>query len=194
MGVPFLDSFDLGGDLERFLAEQAQRTGLPPEAISGSLTSSRGIPNTRTRLSHAYRLQTERGQTIGAVFRSEVVQSRNVKFVYENDVNANGQPADIIPGVMTEQAFSIARYDLYEKILEEVFDDFELEMLTDQSRGWRIREIWRAPTNLLNSRGRRYDYGPAYFSRLGRQVDAGDDRIVHVNAELRWLRRRKISG
>lgn len=192
MGTPFLGIPDGGDKIDRLLAEQAQRFGIPPHIIDKALAGPRGVPTTRARTTHAYSLQTARGQTIGAVFRSEARQSRDIKFKYEVDVNANGQPADIVPGVMTAQTFSITRFDLFDEILEEVFGEFEIEMLTDQTRGWRIREVWRAPSSILNSRGRRYEYAPAYFSDLGRSQGADDDRLVRVNAQLVWLNKRKI--
>lgn len=190
--TPFLGLPDLS-NAPRDLALLAQRSGLPESVIAGALRGPSAIPTTRTRLSHAYTLRTAQSQVIAAVFRCAVDQTREVELEYENDVNATGQPADIVPQIMSTQTFAITRWDLYTEIMEEALGTRELVMLTDQRRGLRLREVWRAPTSILNSAGRRYEYGPCYFTNVGREVDATNDRTVRANATLTWLRRRRIA-
>lgn len=191
MGSPFFDVPDIRGDAFRELNNLALRSGIDP-ALLGGVARGSGVPNTRARLSHAYTLQTGRGQVVGAVFRTENRTSRDVEFEYENDVNANGEPADIVPQIITTQSFAITRWDLYDTIMEEVFGEFEIEMLTDQTRGFKLREVWRAPNLFLNSRGRRYEYLPMWFTDLGREVNADGDRTIRVAATLSYLRKRKV--
>lgn len=207
MGIPFLDVPDtdlvsaVGGSAEegfnslksslmaRFGADMAD---LGAEALSGALRGSRQLPNTRVRLSHAYTLRTAKGRVIGAVYRTSVNQSREIDTEWEIDPGAHGEPADIIPQTLNERSFQIARWDLYEDIMEEVFGTRELEMLTDQSRGFKIREAWRAPVSFLNSAARQYEYLPCFFRRLGRVQETQGDRTIRVDGELDWLRRRRV--
>jgi hypothetical protein len=194
VGIPFLDALkDPRQDVQNFIAEQAQKYGLPPELISGAFNGPRNIPTTRARMTHGYTLQTSKGQVIGAVFRTEYSITRRIDREFEIDPNAVGEPADLVPQELTEQTFQIARWDLFEEVFEEIFQDGELDMLTDQTRGFKIREVWRAPSGILNSRGRQYEYFPCWFERLGRTQESTGDRTVRVNASLHWMRRRKVA-
>jgi hypothetical protein len=194
VNVPNLGIPDIRGDLNNQLGQIAVRTGLPVSLLAGSLIGPDGLPSTRARLSHAYTLRTARGSVVGAVFRTEVRQARNVEKEYEVDKDAHGEIADLVPQEMTEQSFSVARFDLYTDLMEEAFTDFELVKLTDQRAGFQLREIWRAPTSVLNSRGKRYNYKPVFFESLGREVSTESDRVVRVNAQLVWLDRIKVQG
>lgn len=185
IGVPHLGIPDIATDL-------GQRVGLSPEVIAGILRGPNAVPNTRARLSHAFQLRTGRGRIIGAAFQMDVRQTREIEFEYENDVNANGQPADIVPQVQTGQTITLARWDLYDSLMESAFTGFEISMLTDQRRGFRLRETWRSPGSILGARNRRFEYRPCWFQDLGRVVEATGERTVRVNATLAFLRKDKI--
>ena len=190
---PFLGIPDVRGATTRELAELAQRAGLPAELIAGALRGPASVPTTNARLTHAYRLRTSGGRTIGAVYQCDEDQGRNVDLEFEVDVNGVGQPADIIPQDMTTQTLTIARWDLYTSVIEEAFTNFELSMLTDQSRGFRLQEVWRAPTSILNSTGRLYEYRPCFFARIGRKKSATDERTTRTDAVIVWLDRSRIA-
>jgi hypothetical protein len=187
---PFFDLPDLRQSDATLLG---QRSGLSAaDLFRSSLVSVLSVPETRARLTHAYTLRTSKNQIIGGVFRTVVRQARRVDFKYEIDVNGHGKPTDVVPEEMTAQTLSITRWDLYTSLMEEALGTDEIIVLTDQRRGLRLREQWLAPTSILNSRGRRYQYGPCFFTDLGRELGAEGPRTVSVNAELVWLDRKKI--
>ena len=62
----------------------------------------------------------------------------------------------------------------------------ELVTLTDQSQGFQLREVWRSPAAVFSQGRRLYAYSPVWFENLGRKVNAEGDRVVRVNATLRW--------
>lgn len=190
MGSPFLAIPDAIGGAERALE---QRFGLSTGELAAFFGGPRNVPATRTRLSHAYSLKTATGRTIGGVFRASVQQSRDVEDEFEVDLDAHGEPADQVPQALSQRSFEIARYDLYTEVMEEVFGTREFEILTDQAVGIKLREVWRAPTGFLGSQGRQYEFLVCHFERLGRAVDTVGDRVVSVDASLRWLRRRRVS-
>jgi hypothetical protein len=113
---------------------------------------------------------------------------------FEIEPNAVGEVADIVPQIMTEQSLQVARWDLYDKVFEEIFGTGELEMLTDQYRGFRLREVWKSPAAILASRGRLYEYSPCWIERKGRVMETTGDRTVRVNAQFTYARRRPVSG
>lgn len=189
MGIPFLDLPDFGQSIDSIAA----RTGLTPEQIRGFVRGPRSVPNTRARLSHAYTIRTSRGRLIGGIYSVQASQGRTVDTEFEIDVNAHGEPADVIPQELNERTLSVSMWDLYSRVAEAAFTDFEIEMLTDQASGLKVREVWRAPTGILNSSGAHYEYRNCYFTRLGRTVSATDDRVVKVNAEMIWTNKRKIA-
>ena len=195
MAAPRLDANPAPDQaLSNFLTEQAAKAGLPAELISGIARGGNSQPTTRARLSHGYSLRI-RGAAIGAVYRTTVNQSRRVDKKFEMYRDAHGEPAELIGQTMETQSFSIARYDLYDRVIEEVFGgSFEMEMLTQQSAGFRIREFWRAPTGLLVGNARRYEYAPVFMTDIGRESNAETpDRIVRVTAELVWLNKYRVS-
>lgn len=194
MGTPFLEAVRSSNQTARdFLAEQAQRYGVSESAIAGLLRGPGGVPTTRVRTSHAYKLQTAKGQVIGACNRAAVTQARQVDEEMEIEPNAVGEWADLVPQRVTEQSFTLARWDLYATVFERIFGTRELEMLTDQTRGFKIREIWQAPSTILNAQRSQYEYLNCWFERIGREVAADDDRVVRVNAQLKWIRRRRVA-
>lgn len=189
----FFGQPDPGGGAGQALLALAARSGIPAEVISAAANGARSLPGTRARLSHAYALKTSANRTIGAVFRTDHKQIRDATFKYAIDPMNNGRPAALVPGNITDQSLQIARFDLYDEVLEETFTDFEMVMLTDQRRGFKLREIWRAPTNLFNSQGRVYEYRTVYFTDIGRRLDAEGDRTVRVDASLKYLERIRVA-
>ena len=106
------------------------------------------IPNTRTRLSHALVLRAG-GRVIGAVHTWNVDQARTLDTEYEVDVESSGDVAEIIPQALGAISIRLGRYDLYSKIMEEVFGDDEIINLTDQTRPFALEEVWTSPAASL---------------------------------------------
>jgi len=190
VGTPFLDIPDFSSGLRDDLAD---RFGLTRNQLDGLLRGGRGTPNTRARMSHGYTLRTAKGTPIGGVFATQVRQGLTIDTEWEIDVNAHGEPADMITQDLGERTFSIDRWDLNVRIMEEIFGTAELQMLTDQTNGFKLREIFRAPAGILGGGGRQYEYLNCKFTNLGRQQDATGDRVVRVNAELIWFGRRRVA-
>lgn len=158
--------------------------------VGGIVPRVRLPPTTVTRTSHALTIHGagRRRGIIGAVHALSVSQTRQVDEEFEVDVFGHGRPIELVPQNLTARTMQINRYDLYHQVMEEVFGD-ELIDLTDQSSPFSLRTAWGAP--LLQKR-RIYEYTGCYFTNLGRQASADDNRIVNVDATLVWTRRRKV--
>jgi hypothetical protein len=194
--APRIDAIrDPRQSLESFAREQAQKLGLPIDAIVAGLVRGPGsVPTTRVRLTHAYTLRTGKNRVVGAVFRTAIDQARQIDREFEVDLNAVGEVADLVPQQLTSQTITIARWDLYDTVFEEVFQNGELSILTDQRAGFKLREFWRAPYGILNAQTRRYEYSPCWFSRLGRVQEATGDRTVRADAALEFMNRDILKG
>ena len=198
MGIPFIgiNQINPTRSVKQFLAEQEAKINLPGGLSAGGLLTTLlrtdGVPNTRTRLDHAFTLRANSGRIIGAVYNIDQRQARQIDDEYEIDVNAHGEVADMVGQHLTGRTLAVQRYDLYTDVMEEVFGSSELVMLTDQSRGFRLREAWRAPGGIFTGGQRLYEYSPVWFSDIGRALNAEGDRVVRVNATLTWGIRQRV--
>jgi len=176
---PFIN--DPVGSIQREL----NRRGLP--------SPTPFIPNTRTRTSHALTIRDgATGQLIGAIYTFAPKQARTLEEEYEINRDTRGLPVDIVPQNLTTRTLQIARYDLFTKIMEDVFGHKEMVILTDQKRPFRIRETWRDPAAILGGGRRIYEYTGCWFQDLGRTLSATDDRIVKVDATLMFRDRQRF--
>jgi hypothetical protein len=179
---PFVDQPTVIDDI----ADVARRVGNLFNQANG------GLPNTTTRLSHALTLRIGPGQIVGAVFAFSPSQRRSIDEEWEVDAAASGLPSDIVPQALTERTIRIERYDIYTRLMEEITGTKELIVLTDQSRPFILREVWRAPYGVLTGGQRVYEYLNCWFSDLGRTVRSDDNRVVSVEATIVWGRRRRV--
>lgn len=102
------------------------------------------IPVTQTRLSHALTIRAG-SRIIGAVHVFSSSQSRTIDQEYENEPSSSGLPRDLVPQTVDRREIRVARYDLYNSIMEEVFGSSEIVNLSDQFRPFSLREVWDAP-------------------------------------------------
>jgi len=190
--VPITGTVPDPGEVVRdFAHEQEAKLGLPRGTISG-LINRGGVPRTKARLDHAFTLRSSKGSIIGAVQTFDQKQSRQLDDEYEIDPNAHGEVADIIGQNLTNRTLAVKRVDLYTDVMEEVFGDRELVMLTDQSSGFRLREAWRAPGGIWTGGQRVYEYSPVWFADMGRSLNTDGDRVSRANATLRWGNRQRV--
>jgi hypothetical protein len=170
-------------------------------------SSPKEAPNTATRTNHALTIHGIHGskrRVIGAISDFNVQQSRALTEIQEVNVNAYGQPVDIIPGHMTTRTINVQRYDLYSKVIEELFADDtapfkEWNMLLDQTRPFVLRTVWLNPSGgtfgaiggALSGK-RVYEFLGCWFTSMGRTISSKGDRIINVNATIQWKERRRI--
>lgn len=141
-------------------------------------------PNTMVRTSHAMAIRVK-GITTGTLQTFNPSQSRTITPVYEINRDTSGEPVDNSPGNVTGLTLSVTRYDIYTRRMEEAFGlAWNLEMLSDQSDPFEVREGWRFPDNSVEARV----YVGSWFGSLGRTYSATGDRLVMVNASITYLK------
>lgn len=146
-----------------------------------------GAPRTYTRMNHALTIRTGTGRTIGAINGWNPVETRTHEDIFENEVNSNGLPVDIIPQILSTRTIRVSRYDLYARIMEEAFGTRELVVLTVQAQPFKVREIWREPSG----RVRAIEY-VCWMTDIGKNHRTDGNRIVQADATLVWLSKRKV--
>lgn len=169
------------------IQRQLQLRGFPPPA--------RSVPNTRTRTTHGLTLRDGRtGRLFGAIHTFSPKQTRAVEEEWEINRDSRGIPVDLIPQNLTSRTIGLSRYDLYTRVMEELFGTTELDILTEQRRPFRMRETWLDPTAIgfLGAGPRIYEYIDCWFTDIGRTLSASDDRIVKVEATLMFRDRKRF--
>lgn len=183
MGSPFLN------DAAAFAAEQF---GVQPSLLDDALSPGR-IPVTKTRTSHGLTLRVAGGRVIGAVRAFTHSVSRDVEDQWELDAHATGYaPVDIVPGNVVSRTLRIERYDLFVQVMEQVTGSRELVTLADQTTPFTLRAHWQSPVGSLFGGLRVYQYEGCWFTSMGRAVRSDNDRLVGVDAEIRYQFRRRV--
>lgn len=147
-----------------------------------------GPPNTYTRLDHALTIRSAQGRTIGAINGWEPQEDVQIEEEFEVDVNASGLPVDVIVQNLTGRVINISRYDLYAAKMETAFGTRNLIMLSQQTKPFSVREIWRNPDGTVEA----YIYSGCWFRSRGKHHRADGNRIVQVNAVLIWTRKDQV--
>lgn len=202
VGIPT----DLTAELRSAGFNALEKTSPVLAQLLGSVIQPHGaVPATRTRTTHAFALHAvsnlptaadgtlrfRRGM-VGAVHVVNMQQTRTVDDVWEVDAYNAGLPADVVPQALTGRTLTVARYDLWTNLMEQVFGQGEVIDLTDQARPFALREVWGSPGQLLSGRRTIYEYTGCWFTSLGRNLSADNNRIVNVDAQLVWTRRRRV--
>lgn len=157
------------------------------------------IPNTVTRTSFGFTLNAVlggRAVPIGAVLGFDNDETRTLEDVFEVELSSRGLPIDIVPQNVTGRTLTVERYDLFSKVIEEVFQasPSEIVSLADQLRPFVLREVWRDPGSALTSRSRLYQYTRCWFSRKGRRMKSTDNRIVMASGTISYQQKVKVIG
>lgn len=155
------------------------------------------IPFTTTVTSHGLLIKLAGGDAIGAITSWSAKHARSATPVFEfgslttgpgGDVEADaGEPYELVPGNIDGTTISINRYDIYTKRFEHAFGTNDLVMLTRQDKPIQLIEFFATPEGGLAFT---HVYHGCWFTSLGRTLDAKGDRLVLVNAEVRYTRRR----
>ena len=136
-------------------------------------------------MSHALTIRAN-GQTVGLIQKFQPApQTRPLAHVYELNTTTSGEPVDIAPGNVGGLSLNIDRYDLYTSKMETAFGTADFTMLSDQTDKFQCREVWRNPNGSIET----YIYLECLFESLGRQFQSTGDRIVMVNAVMKYLKK-----
>lgn len=149
-------------------------------------------PNTTTQLSHGMSISANR-QTIGAINEFNTRVNRNIQELYEfGQVTAYaqgggpGDPFELVPGNVTGMQIDMRRYDLYPLELERAFGTPDLAMLSGQLDAIDdIKEAWVVP----DGPGYIRQYQGCWFSDIGRQISASNDRTINASGTIKFARR-----
>ena len=147
-------------------------------------SSSRPIPNTLSRTSHAVTISVD-GQAIGMIQSWGPNQARATAPVYEINSIGDGTMLERCPMVLSGTTINVTRVDLYKRPMEKAWGNyFDINLLTDQHNHIKIKEKWSNPdgSQMINM------YEGCWFSSLGRVLVADGDKIVRVNATIDFVR------
>ena len=149
------------------------------------------VPQTQVRTSHALKISAN-GVTVGLINGWNPTQSRTVTPIFEISRDTSGAPVEYMPGNLSAQSVTIARYDTYQARLEEAFGTPDLTMLSRQSEPFSVIEVWANPDPSQSEE--RFMYDGCWFTSLGRTLSSNDTRVVNVNATLVYTKKMKLAG
>lgn len=144
-------------------------------------------PETLVRTSHSLTIKAN-GVTIGLLQGWSPQQSRQITPIYEINQESSGLPLENVPGNVQNLTISVQRYDLWTKRMEEAFGTRDLTMLSNQNSGFSVQEFWTYPSGQQEV----WEYTGCWFESLGRSFSSTDNRIINVNATLRYVHRYKV--
>lgn len=141
-------------------------------------------PNTLVRSSHALTIRAN-GITVGVIQGWSPAMNRAITPVYEISVATSGEPIENVPGNVGGLTISVSRFDLYTKRMESAFGTPDVAMLGDHNNPFQVLEIWRFPDNTQEG----WLYLGCWFSNMGRNYSATDQRLVNVSASISYVRK-----
>lgn len=145
-------------------------------------------PDTLTRTTHSIQIKAN-GETIGLIQTWSPTMSKTVTPIYELNIETSGVPFENVPGNMQNLTIQVARYDIWTKRMETAFGTPDLYMLSNQKSPFSIEERWTLPDGSEEV----WSYDGCWFESIGRSFRSDDQRIVMVNATLRYLKKVRIS-
>lgn len=154
----------------------------------GAQGGAKNPPNTMVRTSHALKIKA-RGVTIGVIQTWAPTMSRTVTPCHEINLAGDGNPVEKVPGATTGTTIQVTRYDLYKSRMEAAFGTIDFNMISDQHDPLQLREVWRHPDVTQEC----WLYVGCWFSNIGRNYSAVDNRLVLVNATLEYTRKMRIA-
>lgn len=144
-------------------------------------------PDTFTRTSHSISIEAN-GTTIGLIQTWSPTMSKAVTPIYELNIETSGIPYENIPGNLQNLTIQVARYDVWTKRMEQAFGTPDIYMLSNQKSPFSVQERWVLPDGSLEN----WSYDGCWFESIGRSFRSDDQRLVMVNATLRYLRRTRL--
>lgn len=178
-----------------------------------------GHPQTDTRTDHGLSIRVE-GLDIGRIQTWAPSQARAVRHEYEINAITTGGVYENIPSTASNLIINVTRYDLYREKFEQAWGiDFDIGMLTDQTNPFQVWERWESPTTTpaadisflfpkdgflrkIYDEAKRdevhvlkelYIYSGCWFENIGRNHTVTGDRLVAVDATIRYGRKYKAA-
>jgi hypothetical protein len=181
----------------------------PLDALLRFVDSGNRIPQTTTVTSYALTLHARVGNRsgpIGAVHEFSHTQALAIDEEFDVDRFGSGRPRALIPQNTNGRTLTLQRYDLYGKMIEQVFGGpTALVNLNEQFKPIYMRLSFKTPstTPLYDSlkaatqdnadeAARKasaltvYQFCDCYLTNLGRQMSASNNIIVGSNATITW--------
>lgn len=146
-------------------------------------------PETLARSGHSLTIKVN-GITIGLINGWSPQMNRQITPIYEINSESSGLPLENIPGNVQNLTIQIGRYDIWPVRMEQAFGTVDLTMLSNQQSGFSVQETWISPSGNTEI----WQYEGCWFENIGRQHRSDDNRLVNVNATLRYVFRTKIAG
>ncbi|MCK5612105.1 hypothetical protein KAR91_60095 [Candidatus Pacearchaeota archaeon] len=162
-------------------------------------------PSTRTAMSHAITIRSDRGHKIGRIQSWAPAMTRVVDTVFEVHKNNTGEPVERVAQIQNTNRISVERYELYTFHIGEAFgvptvgngdpassgssNAIDMVSLVRQVKPFSVREIWRDPYGAI----RAYIYVGCLFSDWGITIASNDDRIIKARAILEFTRRLRLN-
>jgi len=156
--------------------------------------------NTTTATNHGLLIQVAGGAVVGAITSYTTNETLGAKKVFEfgpgttqgggDDIAASrGQPYEIVPGNSDGTTIGIERYDLWGQKFEQVFGSRNWDMLTSQDKSISLIEFIESPNGDMN-----YStvYFGVWFTTIGRTHSTEGDRIIKVNAQAMYTRKKVL--
>lgn len=174
-----------------------------------------GHPQTDTRTDYGLSIRVE-GLDVGRIQTWAPSQARVVRPEYEINAITTGGVYENIPSVASNLTINVSRYDLFREKFEQAWGiGFDISMLTDQTNPFQVWERWESPTAtpaadvsfLFPKKGflrkiydeakrdevhvlkELYIYSGCWFENLGRSHSVQGNRIVAVDATIRYARK-----
>lgn len=149
-----------------------------------------GVPETTVRSDHALAIRAN-GITVGMIQTWAPSQSRNATDIYEFNPPSTGEVVEVMPGNVTGLTIQVSRYDLYKRRMEDAWGpNYSIVMLSDQTTPLEVREVWSNPVDSTPyARSEPWIYSGCWFTQIGRSHAVQGDRIVMVNAQIRYAKR-----
>lgn len=155
--------------------------------VTASPNQALNPPDTYTRTTHSIRIIAG-NTTVGLIQAWAPTMSRAVTPIYELNIFTSGRPYENIPGNLQNLSIQVSRYDLWTERMETAFGTPDLYMLSNQKSPFAVQEEWTKPNNSREI----WRYEGCWFENIGRSFRSDDQRLVMVNATLRYLFKARI--
>lgn len=145
-------------------------------------------PDTEVRTTHSIQIWFN-DRVIGLINSWNVQSSKQVTPIYELNKETSGLPYENVPGNVQNLTMNVQRYDLWTQRMEDVIGGPNpLDMLSSQKSPFQVKETWERPDGTVEA----WEYQGCWFESIGRNFSSSDQRVVNVNATIRFLYKHRI--